>query len=97
MIRNKPSRPISLTKKNPFDLSITLLIIIEQEEKLSKTILIIILPKLILDNYPGVIILLIPSSFLVLNTPTNITNRTKDSMILIILIELFILSPSITF
>jgi hypothetical protein len=73
------------------------LIIIEQEEKLSKIILIVVFLKLILNNYPGATILLILSFSLVLNMLINITNRTEDFTILIIPIKPSILPPSMIF
>jgi hypothetical protein len=73
------------------------LITLEQKEKLSKTILIIILPKSIQDIYLGTIMLIIPSFLLIINIISETPNETKNSSISIILFELLILPPSINF
>jgi hypothetical protein len=74
-----------------------LLITLEQEEKLSKTILIVVLLKSILDTYPGAIVSAIPSSLLATNIISETLNKTKNSSIPIILFELPILPLSINF
>jgi hypothetical protein len=73
------------------------LITLEQEEKLSKTTLIVILLKLVLDTYPGAIISETPSSLLVTNTISEAPNETKNSSISTTPFELLILPPSINF
>jgi hypothetical protein len=94
---NKLGRLIGLIKGNPSDIVTVLLITLEQEEKLSKTILIIILLKLVLDIYLGIIALTIPSFLLITNIISKTPNKTKNSSISIILFELPILPPSINF
>jgi hypothetical protein len=64
---------------------------------LSKTTLIIVLPKLILDTYLGAIASEIPSSPPVTNIVSEAPNETKNSSTLITLFELPILLPSINF
>jgi hypothetical protein len=64
---------------------------------LSKTILIIVLLKSILNIYPGVIVLVIPSFLPVINIISKALNKTKNSSTPITLFELPILPPSINF
>jgi hypothetical protein len=73
------------------------LIILEQKEKLSKTILIVVFPKSIPDTYPGTIVLVTPSSLLITNIISETPNETKNSSTPIILFELPILLPSVNF
>jgi hypothetical protein len=96
-IYNKLGRLIGLTKGNPLDIVTVLLITLEQEEKLSKTILIIVFLKLILDIYPGAIPLIILSFLLVTNIISKAPNKTKNSSIPITLFELPILLLSSNF
>jgi hypothetical protein len=64
---------------------------------LSKTILIVVLPKSILDIYLGTIVLAIPSSLLVTTIVSEAPNKTKNLSTPITLFELLILPPSINF
>jgi hypothetical protein len=73
------------------------LIILEQEKKLSKTTLIVVLPKSILDIYPGAAALVTPSSLPATNIISEAPNKTKNLSTPIILFELPILSPSVNF
>jgi hypothetical protein len=74
-----------------------LLIILEQEEKLSKTTLIIVFLKSILDIYLGTIISETPSSLLVTNIISETPNKTKNSSISITPFELPILPLNVNF
>jgi hypothetical protein len=74
-----------------------LLIILEQEEKLSKTTLIIVFLKSILDIYLGTIISETPSSLLVTNIISKTPNKTKNSSISITPFELPILPLNVNF
>jgi hypothetical protein len=74
-----------------------LLITPEQKEKLSKTILIVVLPKSIPDTYPGVIALAIPSFPPVITIVSETPNKTKNSSTPITPFELPILPPSVNF
>jgi hypothetical protein len=74
-----------------------LLITLKQEEKLSKTILIVILLKLLLDIYPGTIVSATPSFLPATNTISETPNETKNSSISTTLFEPPILPPSINF
>jgi hypothetical protein len=69
----------------------------EQEEKLSKTTLIIILLKLVLDTYPRTIVLETPSSLPATNIISEAPNKTKNSSISITPFELPILPPIVNF
>jgi hypothetical protein len=64
---------------------------------LSKTTLIIVLPKLVLDTYLGAAALETPSFLPVTNTISETPNKTKNSSMLITLFELPILPPSVNF
>jgi hypothetical protein len=73
------------------------LITLEQEEKLSKTTLIVVLPKSIPDTYLETIMLETPSSLLAINTISETPNKTKNSSMSTTPFELPILPPSVNF